>query len=236
MTTSSPTSTRAAVVGMGPRLAAAALLSSGALMAASNLVQPTFTGGAAQKLDAIESDPLRAGLSAVLFTVGQLPFLVAVVAIAGLVHARSPRLAGTGATLGVLGAFGHALFGGASLTYLLMAGDEAHRAQLSHLVERIESSPVMLTSVVGLLGTVLGLLALSIALFRTRVGPRWVGPVLWLFLLVEFVGSAVSHAAVIVSALLFLVAFIALARAVVARAVTDERADDDRPDPVVAAR
>ena len=39
-------------------------------------------------------------------------------------------------------------------------------------------------------GTVVGTLVLSIGVFRAQVGPRWVGPALWAFLLLEFVGSA----------------------------------------------
>ncbi len=112
----------------------------------------------------------------------------------------------------MLGAFGHALFGGVSLTYLLMASDTTNHPVYAKLVSDIESSPVMLTSVVGLAGTVLGLLLLSIALFRSGVGPRWVGPVLWAFLVVEFVGTSMSRYASFMSAVLLVLAFGALAR------------------------
>ena len=63
----------------------------------------------------------------------------------------------------------------------------------------------------GLLGTVLGVLLLSIALFRSRTGPRWVGPVLWAFLVVEFVGSNLSEWASPVSVALYAVALGAIA-------------------------
>jgi hypothetical protein len=65
--------------------------------------------------------------------------------------------------------------------------------------------------VIGLAGTVLGLLLLSIGLFRAGVGPRWVGPALWAFLVVEFIGSAISPRASYLSGVLFLAAFGALA-------------------------
>lgn len=200
---------------LGPRLSASALAGSAVLLSASSLLQPTLTGGAAQKLAAIDADPVRTGLAAVLFAVGQLPFIFAVLAVAALVRPRHRRTAAVGAALGVVGGFGHALFGGVSLTYLVMAGDQGNRAVHAQLIERVESSPVMLTSVAGLAGTVLGLLALSVGVFRSGVGPRWVGPALWAFLLVEFAGTAVSTVASVVSAALLLVTFGALARTVV---------------------
>jgi hypothetical protein len=69
----------------------------------------------------------------------------------------------------------------------------------------------MLFSVVGLLGTVLGILLLSIGLFRAHMGPRWVGPTLWAFLLVEFVGTSLSRSAAYLSVLGFAAAFFGLA-------------------------
>jgi prepilin signal peptidase PulO-like enzyme (type II secretory pathway) len=81
----------------------------------------------------------------------------------------------------------------------------------------------MLVSVVGLAGTVLGLLLLSIGLFRTGLGPRWVGPALWTFLVVEFVGGALSEYASYVSSVLLLVAFFGLARVLL------DLARDDTP-------
>jgi hypothetical protein len=219
-TTSPSTASTASTAPTAPpaRTAAAALLTSAVLLAISSLTQPDVTGGAAQKLAAIDDAGGRAVVCAVLFAVAQLPFAVALVAVGNRLRPRAPRLAATGTTLAVLGAFGHALFGGVSLTYLLMASDTANRAVYAQLVSDIESSPVMLTSLVGLAGTVLGLLLLSIALFRSGVGPRWVGPVLWVFLVVEFVGTSMSRYASFVSAVLLVLAFGALARTMLAPA------------------
>ena len=208
-------------VQLGPRTVAAALVTAATLLAVSGLTQPDVTGGADQKLAAIETSGGRAALCAVLFAVAQLPFAVAVVAVGAIVRDGSRRLAATGTVLAVLGAFGHALFAGASLTYLLMAQDPAHHTTYAALMADIESSPLMLTSVVGLLGTVVGLLLLSIGVFRAGVGPRWVGPVLWAFLAVEFVGTSVSRYATYLSAVLLVLAFGALARTVLATDVAD---------------
>ncbi|MDO5735258.1 MAG: hypothetical protein Q4P15_02160 [Propionibacteriaceae bacterium] len=58
----------------------------------------------------------------------------------------------------------------------------------------------------GLLGTVFGILVLAVGLFRSRVVPRWVPAALWLFLLLEFVGSSISEWAVLVSGVFYVVA------------------------------
>ncbi len=96
-----------------------------------------------------------------------------------LLRRQAPRLSTTGVVLGVLGAFGHTVFGGISMVYVLMAGDTARRAAYAALYAHIETSPVMLFSLIGLAGTVLGLLLLAIAMFRTAVVPRWVPACSW---------------------------------------------------------
>jgi hypothetical protein len=195
-----------------PRSAALGLVTSALLLAGSAVTQPHLTGEATEKLAAIASAGARADLSAVLFAVAQLPFLFGVLGVGALLRPFVRRLAGIGTGLAVAGAFGHALFGGVSLTYLVMARESAGQPAYTRVVTDIESSPVMLVSVIGLAGTVLGLLLLSIALFRARVGPRWIGPALWAFLVVEFVGGALSAYASYVSSVLLVIAFFALAR------------------------
>lgn len=55
----------------------------------------------------------------------------------------------------------------------------------------------------GLLGTVLGLVLLGVGLLRAQIGPRWVPYGLWGFLVVEFVGSSlVSWGSIAAAALL----------------------------------
>ena len=92
----------------------------------------------------------------------------------------------------------------------MMASDEQHRDAYADLMSRIQDSPVMLFSLVGLAGTVLGLLLLGIGLLRTSTGPVWVGPAIWAFLFVEFVGSGISRYASYLSVLLLAAAFFAL--------------------------
>jgi hypothetical protein len=193
------------------RFAAVVALVVGPVLAgASAVTQPDLSGTPAQQLSAI-ADSALAPVSAVLFVVSQLAMLVAVLAIGRLVAERAPRLSAWGTALGVLGAFGHSVFGGVTLTWLVMARDAGHRAAYADLFHDLQDSPAMMFSVAGLLGTVVGLVLLGVALFRTRVVPRWVGPALWAFVVVEFAGGAVSSSASYASTALLLAAFWAIA-------------------------
>lgn len=174
-------------------------------------LQPPFPEGYDARLAAIDGAGTGGALSAFLFTLSQLPWLVAVVGIAWLAHRGSSRFATAGGTLAVLGAFGHAVFGGAMLVTVLMAAEVADRPVMAELLESIESSPLLVPFMAaGLLGTVLGTLLLGVALWRSRVVARWVPLVLWAFLVVEFIGSNLSEYAAYLSSVCLLLAFGAL--------------------------
>jgi hypothetical protein len=171
----------------------------------SVVLQPDLDGGGSDRLTAMDST--SAAISAGAFLVGQLPMLVAILAIGRLLLPKASRLSAWGTALGVLGTFGHTAFGGLSLVLVTMSHDEAHRSVYAGLVDDVFNSPIMLVSMAGLIGTVLGLLLLGIGIFRTRTGPIWVGPAIWAFLLVEFVGSGLSPHASYLSVLLLATAF-----------------------------
>ena len=188
--------------------ARAALLLAPVLAAVSVVLQPDLGGDATDRLAAMDSTP--AAISAAAFLLGQLPMLVAILAIGRLLIPAATKLSGWGTGLGVLGTFGHIAFGGLSLVLVAMSHDAAHRSVYAGLVDDVFNSPIMLVSMAGLIGTVLGLLLLGIALFRTRTGPVWVGPAIWAFLVIEFVGSSLSPHASYLSVLLLGAAFWAL--------------------------
>lgn len=199
----------------GPdRLGAISLVVAGALLAASAVLQPPIAHNAAARLADMQAAGARGALSAALFLAGQLPNLLAVVAIGRLVRTRSPRLAAWGAGLGVAGAFAEGAMGAVVVVFLEMAEDTAHRDVYAAFYDHVTSSPLMLIAVVGLVGTVVGLLLLSIALLRAQVGPRWAAPAVWAFLVLQFAGSMVSMWASYLSVLLLLSVYLALARAV----------------------
>jgi hypothetical protein len=192
------------------RLAIAALVAMPALAAASTLAQPALGDGPSGQLAALADGP-RGPLFAVLFVLEQLPALVVALALGHVVRRRFPRLSVVGVCLSVLGAFGHTVFGGMTMVMLAMAEDAPNRVTYAKLLTRMQDSPLMLFSAAGLIGTVLGFAVLSVGLYRSGVGPRWVGPALWAFLVVEFVGNAFSRFASYLSLALLAVALVGLA-------------------------
>ena len=194
--------------------AAAGLAASAVLSTISVDLQPVLHGDGAERLAALGNAGTSAAISAVSFVLAQLPFIAGVLGIGHLLRRRAPRLSAAGTTLGVLGAFGHAVFGGVMILEVTMAADPSRRAAYAALVDKLSASPVMLFSVLGLAGTVLGLLLLAAGLWRTRTAARWIPAALVAFLVVEFVGSAVSDAASYLSSVLLVAAFVGAAVAI----------------------
>ena len=189
--------------------AAAALLAAPVLTAVSSVLAPALGGDQGARLAAMSGT--TATISAVAFLLAQLPLMVAFLAIGHLLRARSPRLSAWGTCLGVGGAFAHTVFGGISMVELVMAADEPHRGVYAQLLAANANGPIMSFGLLGLVGTVVGTLLLSIGLWRTAIGPRWVPPVLWAFLVVEFGLTSVVPYAAYLSPVLGLAAFGALA-------------------------
>jgi hypothetical protein len=196
-------------------LAAVSLVLTALLSGVSVLLQPEFPAGPADRLAAIDEAGSTATVSILAFAFAQLPFLVAVVATAFLAAAGARRTAIIGAVFAVLGGFGHAVFGGIGLSQLALAADAANREAMGEVITRIESGPAIVFMAMGLLGTVLGLVLLGVALFRSRAVPRWIPVALWLFLVMEFVGSGLTEWASPAAGLLYLAAFTGIARHIV---------------------
>ncbi len=192
-------------------LVAGCLLLAGLLSFVSVLLQPTFSQEPTARLAELDAAGASAVVSALTFGLAQLPFLVAVVAVAALTHRGAPRAAWVAGVLAVLGGFGHAVFSGVSYAYLALAADSSHRATLGQVVTRVEAGPAKVFMAMGLLGTVLGLVTLGIALFRSRVAPRWIPVALWAFVVVEFAFSGLSDWAEAGAGALFLAAFTGMA-------------------------
>lgn len=193
---------------------ATSLVVGAALIVVSVLLMPDFSGGHGERLEAIAAAQGASAISALSFTVSQLFLAVGLVGVAHLVRSRVPVLATLGGTLAVLGAFGHAVYGGVNVVMLAMAEDlaalDTHAAVLARGEEGI-GIPFMAA---GLLGTVLGFILLGVAVWRGGLGPRWVGPAMIVWVVLEFVGSNFSEWASYASGALYAVVFGALAIAV----------------------
>lgn len=201
-------------------LAAVCLVATAALSVLWTLTAPEFHADPGARLAAVADAGTPATLSVIVFVLSQLPFAVGLVLLAAWLRPASPRLAVIGGALALLGAFGHTVVGGSMLLQPLMVDAPEHREAYAALLGELEDWPPMLPFfAAGLLGTVLGILVLSIAHLRGRAGPRWIAPALWGFLVLEFLGSNLSSYAAYVGVTLYLVALCGLARCLVADAV-----------------
>ena len=191
--------------------AATCLVATALLSAISVLAQPEFSADPAERLAGIDAAGASGVVSSLAFVLAQLPFMVAAVVIAMMARDRSPRLAIAGGAVAVIGGFGHAVFGGIGLAYLAMSSDATNRAAFADAVTRVESGLAVIFMAAGLLGTVVGLVLLGIALFRSRVVPRWIPVALWLFIFTEFALTNFSDWASPAAALLYVAAFTGIA-------------------------
>lgn len=175
------------------------------------LLDPPFPSDPVERLRVLDEAGATATVAAALFPASQVFMLSAVLGIAHLIRRGAPVLSNLGGGLAVLGTLGHAAFGGVALVTITMAHDVENREVHAALLDDFESSPFMAFAAVGLIGSVLGFVLLSIGLLRSGAVARWIPLLMLLFVLVEFVGSAMSDYAAYVAALCLAASFGALA-------------------------
>ena len=194
------------------RLGVATSLAVGAVVTVVSVAtMPDFSGDHVDRLQAVEVASGTSTLSALTWIVAQLLVGVGFVGVAHLARSRTPVLAVLAGVLLALQAFGHAVYGGVNLVMLSMAQDLDAVAVHAAVLTDVEAGPALPFMATGLLGTVLGMVVLAAALWRGRLGPRWLGPALVVWVVLEFAGGAVSSWAGYASALLYLVALGTLA-------------------------
>lgn len=191
--------------------AAAGLVGSAVLAAAATLIyRPTGGGVPARVLDSLQRTPGAAQTSAVLFVLQGFAAILAALAIGHLLRERFPLLSSVGACLAAVGGFAEAVATTFTLVFVPMAQDPAHRGAYLGVITRADRVQ-NLFGLVGLAGTVIGALVLSIGIFRASVGPRWVAPAIWVFLVLEFVGSGAAPAVGLAAVTVGVLAYAALA-------------------------
>ncbi len=192
--------------------AAVCLVLAGVLCAGFMLLAPAPGWGSddVERLEAVADAGAPATVSFLLYAAYQLPLVIGLLGVAHLLRGSAPALSNLGATAAVVSGFGYAIYGGAQLVMPAMVADRANLELYAQL--RADTEPLVASfAMLGMLGFVLAVLLLSIALWRSQTGPRTVPPVLWAFLLVEFVGTSVVSWAVYISAALLLTALTLLA-------------------------
>jgi hypothetical protein len=178
------------------------------------VLEPPFGDTTIAQLEILNGAGATATISLSAFIVAQLFFIVSFVGVAHLLRDRAPILSNIAGTIGVIGGFGHAVVGGVQVVQLGMAQDPSNYEAYGALIDVGMPLPGLILMLAGTVGTVLGIVFLGVGIFRSRVAPRWVAYALWAFVLVEFVGTGFTEWASLVSGLLYLGAFGALAVAV----------------------
>lgn len=208
------------------------------LTVASIATMPDFTGGFDSRLEAVAASRY-ATFSAVTWVMSQLFVALGIVGVAHVIRRGAPTLASIGAALVLLSCFGHAVYGGVQLAMLGMADDPEHIGIYSALLDRLQGGVAIPVMAAGMLGLVLGFLVLAVALWRAGVGPRWLGPSLVLWLILEFAGSSLSPWASYASGLLYAAVFatlaVTVARSPLAYWRTEVEARDHSPAPATIA-
>lgn len=171
------------------RITAVSLVVFAVLSFAFVLLAPELPDARADWPAAIGETPVRSALSVHMFIWSQPAFAIGTVGLAAWLRPWSPKLATVGGVLGVISAFMHIVPGSWSLTQISMAAHPEHYAIYGQLIEAQENSPQMLPYFILGLGMVVSVLLLGIAHFRSRLPMRWAGPVLWAWLVVEFLGT-----------------------------------------------
>ncbi|WP_164863598.1 hypothetical protein [Agromyces sp. LHK192] len=150
----------------------------------SLLIQPAIPEDPSEYVGVLANSP-GAAVGIQLFVASQVFWAIGLVGFGHLAARRSRVLATFGAALSGLGAFGHAVYGGALLLQLALAGSDPDAAASALAVG--ESTVFVPYLVLGLAGTVLGLVLLAVAAIRARIAPLWVPIALLAWVVVEFV-------------------------------------------------
>lgn len=214
-------------------LVAISLVLFAALSIVWTLLLPDHAADPRNSLLVIADAGATAPIAVLALTLSQLAFMIAFVGVAVWLHPATPRLATIGGALAVLSGFGHTVYSGVEMARHALAADPIANVAAAG---RLESyPPLMPFMMAGLICTVVGLVLLGIAHLRSGAAPRWTGPVLIAFVLVEFVGGSFTEWATYLSGLLLLGACTGLAVSVFHGAHPLPRRADRTPRDVTVA-
>lgn len=194
------------------RLQAAALIAAPLAGLATTLVWPHTPVDTAERLAVVADAAGRTSAAHLLNLLTILLFIPALAGMHRLLQPHRPRAAAIGTGLvaaGLVGWSGVLALGSAELQVArTLTGDTAVSA-----VEAFQRSPVAAAMLVMfLLGTFVGFVVLTVALWRAGVAPGWVPAAVTLAVIGDVVASTIT-AVVVMVWVLFAAAFTALARA-----------------------
>jgi hypothetical protein len=191
-----------------------------ALAGISVLLQPKFPDDPSEYVESIAGSA-SAHLGLQMFVASQVFWAVGLIGLGHAASRRSPVFGSLAALFSALGAFGHAVYGGASLVTFAIAEYAADSGDMDAALAAFSSTqggafiPYLAC---GLLGTILGMILLAVALIRSRIAPLWVPIALIAWTVIEFVlpnfvtGVWVTYTSLVLGAIAFVGAGVAVLR------------------------
>jgi len=174
----------------------------------STLVSPAIKSDEAAQIAVIAAHPARYYLFATFTFAGIALFVPAILGLMHLTRERAPGWGNWGGSLALLGVIVAA--GDAATQWLVwqMGAAGADRAQMAALLHRYDSAAgSSLPFTIGGLALVVGVVILSIGLYRSRAVPAWVAAGFVAGIVLNIVGfSASSVGILIVSSVILLAA------------------------------
>lgn len=229
---STTTAARNRLLAVTMSLGALFILVSQLLFVEGTDVHVTSTRAGLDTLAAASEHPARFAAYGLFVVLGLAALGAAFVGIASLVHERGGRLATIGAALGIFGAFSASIVNVVALlnVYSATRANASRESMAEFLAASQHDNPTNLVFGLGyFVGLTLAVVLTSIALYRSRVLPRWV-PVC--FGAGFLVGASAPSGLVAAAALL---PFVASVLAIARRVSTSRVATPATPMPAAAA-
>jgi hypothetical protein len=212
---------------------AAALVATPAIWLVSGIICPPLTSDAGKQLAVVAAHRDRWYWFTLLMLVGELLLIPALFGVMRLLRTRSPKLGLIGGWLAQLGAL--VAIGDVSTQFIawLMVRPGQDPAQMTRLLDGMDSSAgANIAYTVGGPALLIGLLLLSIGMYRSRVAPQWVPVAFLAGAAVNVVALSNSMTSVVaLSYVILLAPMVVLARIV----IRDQEAPEPASSPMTVA-
>jgi len=194
------------------------MIGSAALLLGASLAWPAIKSNEAAQIAVISQHPGRYYLCTILILASSMLLVPALIGLMRMGAERSPVLSNLGGTLSVLGALIAIGDSASQLVIWQMGARGADRAQMAALLHRFDDvagSSIVFS--IGGLAIVVGVVLLSMALYRSRTVPAWASVGVAAGTVLNLVGfTAASVGVLIVSSVVLLAALGWIGRLVLA--------------------
>jgi hypothetical protein len=184
------------------------MIGTAVLMLGASLAAPAIKSNEAAQIAVIAAHPTRYYLFTILILGSSMLLVPAIIGLMRMSAERSPRLSNVGGTLALFGALVAVGDSMSQLAVWQMGARGADRGQMAALLHRFDNvAGATLVFSLGGLAIVVGILLLSIALYRAQTVPAWACVGLVAGTVLNIVGfGAASVGVLIVSSVVLLAA------------------------------